>query len=250
MERVFSRRQFVLALILILSRPVAAEDAPAGEMLTLNFTIQNLEPDVARQVGKKAEKLRKQIARDWLGVEMPVREDRCPIQVTIHVGRNAGVSQFVYGGGKVVRQSMRVEGTLEAVLAGVLPHEMTHIVLAHAVGHQVPRWADEGAACLAEDEESRRQREQRQKEALEGSRLLPLARLFNLREYPADIPAFYAQSCAVAKFLIEKKDRPTFLAFVREGSESGWDEAAKKHYGCEDVAALEAVWLAHLKESR
>ena len=248
--RALTRRfTFFLSLVL-LPRLLPAADIPSGDVVTRNFSVQNLESTVARQVGEAAEKLRKQIACDWLGEEMPVREDRCPIQVTIHAGRNGGASRFNYDSGKVLSQSMRVEETLEGVLVGVLPHEMTHIVLAHAIGRQVPRWADEGAACLAEDEVSRRQREQRQKECLAGARIMPLARLFVMRDYPPDIPAFYAQSCAVAKFLIEKKDRPTFLAFVREGLESGWDAAAKKHYDYEDVSKMEAAWLEQLKRGR
>jgi hypothetical protein len=243
--------RLVIALSIILLPNLSnAGDAPSGELLTLNFSVQNLDSGVARQIGEAAEKYRKQIAREWLGEEMPVRTDRCPIQVTIHAGRVGGASRFNYNGGKVITQSMRVEGSLETVLSGVLPHEMTHVVLAHAIGRPVPRWADEGAACLSEDETSRKQREQRQKECLDGSRLVPLARLFVMTDYPADIPAFYAQSCSIAKFLIEKKDRPTFLAFVREGSESGWDASAKKHYDYEDLSTMEAAWLAQLKRTR
>jgi hypothetical protein len=243
--------RFVILLTLV-SCPtlLSAADIPSGELLTLNFSVQNLESAVARQVGEAAERFRKQIAREWLGEEMPVREDRCPIQVTIRAGRSGGVSQFNYDSGRVLSQSMRVEGSLDAVLSGVLPHEMTHIVLAHAIGRPVPRWADEGAACLAEDEISRRQREQRQRECLQAARMMPLARLFVMREYPPDVAAFYAQSCAVAKFLIARKDRPTFLAFVREGSESGWDTAAKKHYDFDDVSKMEVAWLAQLNHSR
>src|SRR4051812_17023026 len=125
--RALSCRFVILLSLILVPNLLSAADIPAGELLTLNFSIQNLESAVARQVGEAAEKLRKEIAREWLGEEMPVRTDRCPIQVTIHAGRNGGVSRFNYDRGKVLSQSMRVEGSLDSVLAGVLPHEMTHI---------------------------------------------------------------------------------------------------------------------------
>jgi len=40
---------------------------------------------------------------------------------------------------------------LDVILKRVLPHEVTHAVLMLHFGRPIPRWADEGAAVLAED---------------------------------------------------------------------------------------------------
>ena len=37
---------------------------------------------------------------------------------------------------------------------------------------------------------------------------------------------------------------PRFLAFVREGSTTGWDAATLKHYGLRDVRELDRAWRA------
>jgi hypothetical protein len=46
---------------------------------------------------------------------------------------------------------MHLEGPLENILVGCLPHEVTQSVLADFFGQAVPRWADEGAAIVSED---------------------------------------------------------------------------------------------------
>src|SRR5262249_29883208 len=49
------------------------------------------------------------------------------------------------------------------------------------------------------------------------------------------------------RFLVERKDRPTFLAFVRQGMADGWDRAARRHYGAAGVEELERQWLESLR---
>ena len=61
--------------------------------------------------------------------------------------------------------------------------------------------------------------------------------------------ALYAQGYSVTKFLVEAKDRKTFLAFVSQGMEHGWDKAAKDHYGYASVEKLELAWLKKVKRA-
>src|SRR5258708_30862692 len=125
---------------------------------------------------------------------------------------------------------MLLDGTLDQVLCNGLPHEITHTVLADYFRVPVPRWADEGAAMLAEDAEE----QQRHQALLRGfidqpDRLIPLTRLLPMKDYPKDVMALYVQGHSLTRFLIDRKDRKTFLAFVKQGMNGdAWDRAVKE----------------------
>src|SRR5260370_42563263 len=109
---------------------------------------------------------------------------------------------------------MKIEGTVERMIASVLPHEVTHTVLAYYFRVPVPRWADEGGAVLSEDDQERNRHDVLVRQVLSSGRSIPLARLFQLREYPRDVMVLYAEGYSVANFLVAKNGRPAFLAFV------------------------------------
>jgi hypothetical protein len=159
-----------------------------------------------------------------------------------------GSSTFAFDKGAVLSREMQMSGSLDSVLTGVLPHELTHCVLADHFGNPLPRWADEGAACLEESEAERARYEQLLlKNLSEKGRVLPLSRLLPMRNYPTDLVAFYSQSASLTRFLVERKGRRTFLAFVRQGTKEGWETAATCCYGFRNVAELEKAWLAEVR---
>ena len=53
---------------------------------------------------------------------------------------------------------------------------------------------------------------------------------------------FYGQGYSISRFLVEMGGRPRFLPFVRDGSSTGWDAAARTHYGLADVHELDRAW--------
>jgi hypothetical protein len=71
---------------------------------------------------------------------------------------------------------------------------------------------------------------------------MKLAQLFELRDFPTDWQTMFAQSYSVTKFLVDRKDHATYLAFVQRGMQRGWDHAVQRYYGFDDVADLEAAW--------
>src|SRR5205085_5718691 len=54
----------------------------------------------------------------------------------------------------------------------------------------------------------------------------------------------------VTRFLVELKDRPTFLEFVKIGMNGGWDLGASRCYGTADVNVLEQEWINSLRKPR
>ena len=146
---------------------------------------------------------------------------------------------------------MEIEGTLERLLASVLPHEVTHTVFAHHFRQPVPRWADEGGSVLSEDDMERQPpRPARPADPQHARPGHPAARACSrLKEYPRDVMVLYAEGYSVTNFLVGKSSRPAFLNFVADGMRDGWDQAVQTHYGYRNVEELEQAWLQHLRDA-
>jgi hypothetical protein len=209
-----------------------------------NFTVDAPTKEVARAVAEHAETCRVRIAKAWLGRELPAWRSPCPIRVKLTPGEAGGLTSFGFNGGRVTDQSMVVEGRLDRILASALPHEVTHTIFAAYFGGPMPRWADEGASLLSEDERERRRHDQIAIDLLARRQELTLATLFQIEEYPKDLMSFYGQGYSISRFLIDIGGRPRFLRFVRDGLRSGWDSATLNHYGLADVRELDRAWRA------
>jgi hypothetical protein len=144
---------------------------------------------------------------------------------------------------------MNLDGPLDQLLESALPHEITHVLLAHRFGSSLPRWADEGAAMLGEAQSKRFLHEKALEQFLNAGRVIQLDRLFALTDFPEDTIAFYAESYSIVKFLVESYSRPVFLRFVHIGMRDGWEQAAKL-MGFEGLKELQAVWLKSVKTSQ
>ncbi|MFQ3593212.1 MAG: hypothetical protein SNJ82_08505, partial [Gemmataceae bacterium] len=147
----------VFAILLALSTFVMM----GAKWTTPNFVINvpGGSEALAERLGQWAEYYRKAKAKEWLGREIPNWPQRCPLEVVVNFGQSGGFTQFMLGGGSYLPTKMQVEGKMERIIASVLPHEITHTVMAHYFGRPVPRWADEGGAVYSEDDQERMQHE-------------------------------------------------------------------------------------------
>jgi hypothetical protein len=209
-----------------------------------NFIVEAPNQTIARTVAERAETCRVKIARAWLGQELPPWPAPCPIRVKLTAGEAGGLTSFGFNHGRVTDQSMVVEGRIDRILASALPHEITHTIFAAYFGGPMPRWADEGASLLSEDERERRRHDQIALDLLARRGEISLDRLFQVEEYPKDLMSFYGQGYSISRFLIEIGGRPRFLHFVRDGLKTGWDSATRTHYGLADVRELDRAWRA------
>lgn len=222
-----------------------------AQFRTTNFIANAPTPQIAQQVAQLAEHYRKEKAIQWLGQEMPPWPEPCPIHVKVTMSGAGGATSFAFDQGRVLGQHMNIEGSLDRLLASVLPHEVTHTVFAHHFRRPVPRWADEGGAVLSEDEVERNRHDMLCRQILNTpGRAIPLRRLFAMKEYPPDVMALYAQGFSVANFLVNSSNRQVFLNFVGHGMQYGWDSAAQVHYRYHNVEELEQAWLAHLRSTK
>ena len=251
-----------LALALLAS-PAAAS---AATFTTPNFTVTAPDEGLARRFGEMAEFYRKEKALEWLGQEIPAWPRRCPLDVKVGQGGAGGATTFSFNGDPahpgVASQQMEIHGPVRQLLNSVLPHEITHTVLAHHFGRPVPRWADEGGSVLSENDEERFSHDVKCREYLNAGRGIRLKVLFRMAEYPRDMHVLYAQGYSVSAYLVEKggggrEGRGKLLQFLGLGMQGGdqrahgtgesWNAAAQRVYGVESLDALEGVWLDALR---
>jgi hypothetical protein len=245
------------ALVAVLFAPALAQ---AATYTTDNFTVDAPTAELAKQFGDMAEFYRKEKALEWLGREMPAWNRRCPLTVQLTQGGAGGATTFTFGssGGRSVvsSQQMEIRGDKKQMLYSVLPHEVTHTVLAHHFGRPVPRWADEGGSVLSENDDERFNHDVRCRELLNQGRGIRLRVLFRMTEYPRDIMVLYAQGFSVSQYLVKRggdgrEGRAKLLQFLGTGmagnSIETWNGAAKTVYGFDTVDALEESWLEALK---
>ncbi len=235
-------------IVVVLAGAVASLGA---SYRTPNFTVEAPTPEIAQQIGQYAEAYRKEKALLWLGQEMPQWPDPCPLRVTITMNGSGGATSFAFDRGRILGQDMHIEGSLDRLLASVLPHEVTHTVFAYYFRQPVPRWADEGCAVLSEDDIERNRHDQLVRQILNTpGRAIPLRRLFAMSKYPPDVMVLYAEGYSVSNFLVANSNRGVFLNFVAQGMRGDWDGAVKANYGYGSVEELEKAWVESLSHSR
>jgi hypothetical protein len=232
--------------------------APAASYRTANFVVTAPTRRCAQLVAEAAEHQRREQALRWLGKELPDWPELCRVTVNLPNQTflpaaaplvDAHATCLRFENNKVASQEMQLQGELERILATHVPHEVTHCVLAHHFRAPVPRWADEGAAMLAEDDEEQQRHEKQMRRLIDTpERIIHLARLLPMADYPRDVMALYGEGYSLARFLVQRKDRPTFLAFVATGMRGDWNRAVRQHYDIANVNELEKKWLESLEQ--
>jgi hypothetical protein len=229
----------------------------AAEYTTENFIVYAPNEKLAKQFGEYAEKYREEKAMEWLGKKMPRWSEPCPLRVKVTMNKTGGATTFTFSNRArgVQSQEMEIFGDVPQLLNSVLPHEVTHTVLAYHFGQPVPRWADEGGSVLSENEKERYDHDIKCREFLNQGRGITLSHLFPMSEYPRDMIVLYAQGYSVSQYLIDLgggglKGRQKFLEFIETGMKSrnrNWD-AATKLYGFKSVEDLEEKWIDSLRK--
>lgn len=216
----------------------------------------------ARQLVETAEKLRGELREKWLGepTDATVADARwtAKCQIVLHpnlasyvaaAGRGSehtvGSSLVKVNHGKINGRRIDLVGGRVDFLTAALPHELTHVVLKDRFTSTViPRWADEGAAILADTEAKRGRHRNDLDDALQRHTTFTAASLMTMEDYPAPdrMGSFYGQSVSLAEFLIDRKQPARFVEFVELAATSGYDAALRQCYGIANVDELDRQW--------
>ena len=213
---------------------------------TPNFVITAPTEQIAKQVGEAAEIYRKELAIDWTGKPLPGNwSSPCPIEVDVGNTGARGETRFNFQNGEVFGWKMEIHGTEQRILDSVLPHEINHTIFASIFRRPLPRWADEGAASLIENESERMRLRKIHDQVMRTPRKIPLKTLLEMKNYPTDnqqVLTMYAEGHSLADYLVQRSDKPTYLKFLQMAHDKSWNEALKCIYQFESVESLEMVW--------
>ncbi len=237
-------RRFTIGLVTGLLVGTLSLSARAADKRTENFLVHAPTPQLADAVAEAAERYRHELAIHWLGGPLRPWPAPCPIRVVAGPQLPAqGVT--TYNRSPVRDFQMEVVGTPERILDSVLPHEVTHTILATYFGRPLPRWADEGICTTVEHVSERSKHETKLREFLSSRRGIAMNQLFLMTEYPADVLPMYAQGYSVCRFLIDQKGAQTFIQFLGDYMKHpSWTANIKKHYDYDSLKELQDYWLA------
>jgi len=214
-----------------------------------NFTCNYSDQAFAQQVVDVAEHERDVQAMQWLGKTLPPWYVKCEINVRLRNHSGGGSTSMDFDRGSVGNWHMLVTGTKGAILNNVIPHEVTHTITASHFKRKVPRWADEGMAALAEDDSVWESHYISLKQTW-NTYPIPFHEMMDRQEYGKDmnyVLSFYARSAYAVAYLVKKKGRAGFLAYLNTAHAQGWEAAMQKHYGT-SVARAEQEWRGWVAE--
>jgi hypothetical protein len=240
----------LLLAVAAMGMAAAAPRAQVYQYATRNFLVTAPTAETAHQVADAAEHYRKELAKAWLGRELPPWSARCPIKVNVGQLGAGGSTTFTFhpsatGPAEVTGWKMQIQGSLERILDSVLPHEISHTIFACHFRRPLPRWADEGAATLAEHESEKRRQILTLRQVMGTRRRMPLRQLLGIREYPSamqDLLTLYAEGYSLAELLVQEKGKERYLRFLADAHVAGWDQALRENYGYQSIEVLEERW--------
>lgn len=200
--------------------------------------------------------LRANLSRKWLGdVPLPVWRPKC--EIILHTSQKAylravpggmqtvGSSLIESEHGRIVTRRIDVRGDQPGWLNAAVAHELTHVILADVFANgEVPRWADEGMAVLADTPEKQHLHLRDLRNARQQGSHWRMVELFTLAGYPDERrqAAFYGQSASVVKFLVERESPERFRQFVQASLKDGYDRALNDVYQIRGLRELEQHW--------
>lgn len=212
---------------------------------TQNFIVSAHSPQLAQQVAVDAERMRRDLAIEWLGRELPPWREICPIHVEAgsHLGAG-GATSFSFMQGEPGGWTMSIQGSAERILDSVLPHEVMHTVFATHFGCPLPRWADEGACTTVEHFSERRKQDKLLEQFLTTGHGIPFNALFAMRDYPQDIMPLYSEGYSLARYLLAQGDKRKFVRYIGDGLKTNnWTKVTESHYGYRSLSELQLSWL-------
>ena len=241
--------------ILILFAPAARLDA-AGFAMSDNFTVftpawpsQAEAQQYAKTVLNNAESWRSEIARDWLGEELPPSAGKTTVNVSFNEERDAGLT-WIPDDPRRRDRTLYLATTPDRALGSTLAHEMVHVVLAtrFPAPNRLPAWLEEGIASSYDDDARQESRRQNIAWFVRTGNWPDIEPVMNCRSISARDKDKYAIAASLTQFLLARGDRPTLLEFGQFANKAGWDAALSKYYRIDSVPGLQRDWQQWVRQ--
>lgn len=211
----------------------------------------------------KAERLKHRLAEKWLAEEFDAEARWTPkCDIILHASlasylravpggdQTVGSSLIETDRGRIITRRIDIRADRPGWFSAALGHELTHVVLADAFpGSQVPHWADEGMAVMADPTSKQDAHFEDLRYAQMSRSTLRLVELLALEGYPQphQQAAFYGQSASVVRYLVERDSAARFLNFVRVAEEQGYEQALRSEYQISGIRDLESRWVRYVQ---
>ncbi len=227
---------------------------------TPSFRIMHADAELAEKVAQIAEATHEAQTRRWTGsAARGPWSPKCDIylyptarifsQMTGQPEPSPGFSTMGMSAGRIIARRINLRADHPNLLAAVLPHEITHVVLADLFPvQQIPRWADEGMAVLSEPNTEQRLRAADLEEPLSSGKLFKLEDLMAM-DYPDGRywGLYYAQSVSLTRFLVEQGTPAQFVQFVQSAQRRGPEAELRRVYQIDGFADLQKRWLTYAR---
>ena len=224
----------------------ASADAFAATYRTPNFIVYADSDEFARKASEVVEIYRRDLALLWLGEALPNWSKPCVI--TIKTGPTLGAggeTTFTVCDDEVYDWKITAQGTEERVLDSVLPHEITHTILASYLRAQAPRWIDEGMATSVESASERTRYRLSLADFLHERKGIAFNDMVAMKDYPVEVMPFYSQVFSVCEYLILIGGRRRLVEFAKEGARTNdWNAALRRYYEGRSLGDLQLEWVA------
>jgi hypothetical protein len=228
---------------------------------TPNFRVFHQDARLAAAAGDAAESVRAAQAKRWAtpAAQRPwtplcdlylYPSGKVFARETKQPENSPGFSTMTCNGNQVVSRRMNLRADHPLLVTAILPHEVTHVVLADLfTEQQIPRWADEGLAVLAEPHAEQATRAAELQEPLEAGRVFDLRKLMAM-DYPEakEWSLYYAQSVSLTRYLVEQGSPEKFVQFVQNAQRDGTERALRGTYGIGGFAELQDKWTEYARQ--
>lgn len=240
---------FCLAGLAVAAAPSRTE--AGGFAHSTNFLVfvpPEADAAFAREVLDLAEQFRSQIANDWLGEELPPSVGRAVINISLSDRAESGLTWAKDHPDRTFH-NVYVTVSSQHDFAGILHHEMAHVVLATRFPHphRLPAWAEEGIASRYDDPQRCAIRQNILAWYARTKNIPQLSQVVRGERIAAEDQQGYAIAASLTDLLLARADHQTFLAFARDTQKGGWHQALKTHYQIDGLDALQRLWEAEIR---
>ncbi len=204
----------------------------------------------AQEVLRSAETWRREIARQWLGEELPPSVGQTTVNVSFSEDRDAGLT-WARAGRRREYHTLYLTTTPDRALTHTLAHEMVHVVLATRFPepHRLPAWIEEGVASRYDDRGRQLIRQRVVAWMASTGNWTDLQSVLDHPNIPASDKAAYATASSVVDYLLTQADKQTLFEFGLYGARAGWDAALERYYRIRGLTDLQRRWQTWVTES-
>jgi hypothetical protein len=247
------RLMFGMLLVLALTSRVDA----AGFAMNDNFTVftpayptQQDAEAYAHEVLQSAEAWRSEIAKQWLGEELPPGAGQTTVNVSFSEEQDSGLT-WAKDNPRRKYHTLYLTTTPDRALGSTLAHEMVHVVLATRFPHpeRLAAWIEEGIASTYDDRPRQATRQRTLSWIAKTGNWPDVEELLNSPNIATRDKTAYATASSLAAFLLTRGDKPTLLEFGQYANKAGWDAALSKYYRINSTADLQRSWQQWVQQS-